>query len=121
MPHFSGTTYDHELDHARLSTALGRVYSVLADEQWHTLKEIAEKAKTSEAGCSARIRNLRNPEWQRIYKVAAVYSERLTNSLWRYRITLGNNQPAATEPAPAGFLFDNSPIKPERNNEAARM
>lgn len=121
MPHFSGQTYSPELDHARLSTALGRVYTVLADEKWHTLKEIAEKARTSEAGCSARIRNLRETQWQRIYKVAAVHSERLTASVWRYRIVLGDNQPVPAESAPDGFLFDNTPIKPERNNNAARM
>jgi len=121
MPHFSGQTYSPELDHARLSTALGRVYEYMKSEHWRTLKEIAENANTSEAGASARIRDLRKPEWQRIYKVAAVLSERRTGGLWHYRLVIGTNQPASTEPAPNGFLFDNTPINPERNNEAARM
>jgi len=121
MPHFSGQTYDPAIDHARLSTALGRVYTVLSDEKWHTLKEIAEKARTSEAGCSARIRNLRETQWQRIYKVAAVHSERITASQWRYRIVLGDKLPVVSDAAPDGFLFDNSPEPIPRNNQAARL
>ncbi len=59
--HAHGATYDAALDQRRLSTQLLRVYALMADGQWRTLREIASAIDAaSEAGTSARIRQLRN-------------------------------------------------------------
>lgn len=60
---FDGWTYDPELDHDRLSTQLRRVLAVMVDGQWHTLSELADKAQGSEAGVSARLRDLRKEKF----------------------------------------------------------
>ena len=57
--HFDGTTYDPALDKERLQTQLGKVYRLMQDGEWRTLAEIAAVAGGSEAGCSARLRDLR--------------------------------------------------------------
>lgn len=121
MPHFSGATYDHELDHARLSTALGRVYDLMKDGKWRTLRDIAEHCKTSEAGASARLRDLRKTPIQRLYNVDGVHTMRVAGGLWAYKVVVCTNPPTPTEPAPNGFLFDNTVPKPERNNNAAKL
>ena len=57
--HFDGATYDPALDKERLQTQLGKVYRLMCDGEWRTLAEIAAVAGGSEAGCSARLRDLR--------------------------------------------------------------
>lgn len=121
MPHFSGATYSAELDHARLSTALGRVYEYMKSGVWRTLREISQNTNTTESSASARLRDFRKVPFQRIYNVDQVESKRISGGLWVYRIVIGTNPPVPTEPAHDGFLFDNTPIKPERNNNSARM
>lgn len=46
-------------DQRRLNTALARVEALMADSEWHTLREIADYADCSEAGASARLRDIR--------------------------------------------------------------
>ena len=62
-PTFDGQTFDYSQDHSRLKTALERVAMLMRDGKPRTLREIADGAKTSEAGASARIRDLRKPKW----------------------------------------------------------
>lgn len=63
--HFDGETYRPDLDGARLTTQLERVLCIMQDNCWHTLAEIAERVsyppydRSSEAGVSARLRDLR--------------------------------------------------------------
>jgi hypothetical protein len=63
--HASGETYSETLDQARLSTQLLRVYRLLSDsDKWYTLREIADAiGGGSEAGISARLRDLRKPQF----------------------------------------------------------
>jgi hypothetical protein len=63
-PRFGGKTFDEARDGERLRGHLARVYRVMSDGQWRTLSMICELAKPgSEAGCSARIRDLRKPQF----------------------------------------------------------
>lgn len=55
---FDGSTYDPKRDGARLKNQLGRVYRVLSDGKWRTLREIANEAGCPEASASARFREL---------------------------------------------------------------
>lgn len=56
---FDGATYEPEHDFKRLSGQLAKVREVMSDGEWHTLKYIAYMADGSEAGVSARLRDLR--------------------------------------------------------------
>ena len=81
---FAGKTYDHDRDRKRLEGLLGRVRAILADGQWHTLPELSKAACGSEASVSARIRDLRKPEFGGF----TVDKEFIGNGLWRYRLVL---------------------------------
>lgn len=54
-----GETYEPDLDEKRLSSQLERVKALLLDGQWRGLAELAASVNGSEAGVSARIRDLR--------------------------------------------------------------
>ena len=77
-PTFKGETFEHPKDQARLETALGKIRAALATGDRFTLAELADRGGCSEAGASARIRDLRRLEaWQ-------IVSERVRGGLWRY-------------------------------------
>lgn len=84
VPHMQGYTYDPAKDHARLSKQLLRVRDIMQDGGWHTLKELAEKVGGSEAGVSARIRDLRKAA----FGAHKVTSRRVAGGLWHYRMEL---------------------------------
>ena len=54
-----GETYNEQRDCKRLATAAERIFAAMKDRGWHTLKELAEIGRCSEACASARIRDLR--------------------------------------------------------------
>jgi len=87
-PDFDGRTFSREDDKARLANALGRVYAafIAADGEWLTLPELAEAAACSEAGASARLRDLRKPKFKRYYPNEGIESKRLAGGLWGYRM-----------------------------------
>jgi len=71
---FDGKTYEPELDKVRLTGQLKAVYRVMSDGKWYTLHDIQIRAlrnewisgrvvKYSEAGISARIRDLRKEKF----------------------------------------------------------
>lgn len=79
----SGETFNRARDRDRLDTAMERIFSVMRDRNWHTLKELAEKGRCSEACASARVRDLRKGEhggWK-------VDREHRGDGLWAYRWT----------------------------------
>jgi len=60
---FDGKTYVPELDKARLTGQLKRVYDVLSDGHWYTLRGISVRAEAPESSCSARLRDLRKDKF----------------------------------------------------------
>lgn len=62
-PSFDGRTFEPKLDQERLKGQLGEVRNLLRDGKWHTLREIATFARGSEAGVSARLRDLRKEKF----------------------------------------------------------
>ena len=82
---FGGKTYDPALDEDRLRTLLGRVYQTMSDGRWRTLKEIQSVAGGSEAGISARLRDLRKPRFGS-YDVQRRRRGDPKGGLWEYRI-----------------------------------
>lgn len=61
---FDGKTFEHEHDIIRLKGQLARVYNCMRDGRWRTLGEIRAHIQSgSEAGISARLRDLRKEKW----------------------------------------------------------
>jgi hypothetical protein len=59
MTHFSGATYEADLDHDRLRAQLDRVWKVMKDGAWRTLFEIASLTGDPPQSISARLRDFR--------------------------------------------------------------
>jgi len=87
LPKFDGATFTPVLDEARLSSSLQRVVKVMRDGQYRTLREIANMAQCSEAGASARLRDLRKDRFRAEYRVLEVNSMRLAaTGTWKYKV-----------------------------------
>jgi hypothetical protein len=86
---FSGQTYDPAQDRARLTTQYNKVFDTMVDGQWHTIPELADISGGSEAGVSARIRDMRKAR----FGGHTVERERVPGQkgLWRYRLTLAKD------------------------------
>lgn len=54
-----GETFDPARDESRLNRQARDVFRIVADEEWHTLAELAERTGHPEASVSARLRDLR--------------------------------------------------------------
>ncbi len=79
---FDGSTYDAARDYARLTGQLKRVFDLMADGRWRTLRDVADVAGGSEAACSARLRDLRKPK----YGAHIIEHDCIGRGLWRYRM-----------------------------------
>lgn len=80
--YFDGATYEPEHDQKRLTGQLGRVYAMLQDGQWHTLKYLAYMVDASEAGTSARLRDLRKEK----FGGHVIERRRVIGGLYEYRL-----------------------------------
>lgn len=79
---FDGESFSAEHDQARLETQLMKVRERMKDGAWHTLSELHAVCGGSEAGISARLRDLRksrNGGYQ-------VERRRVSGGLWEYRM-----------------------------------
>src|SRR4030095_7635551 len=80
---FDGSTYSHDRDGERLNSQLQRVFALMRDGNWRTLKEIAATAgEASEAAVSARLRDFRKAR----FGGHTVEREFVEKGLWRYRL-----------------------------------
>lgn len=77
-------TYDLELDGPRLERLLDRVRALMSDGAWRTLAEIVEHVGGSEAGVSARLRDLRKAPIRAEVERRRRGDPRL--GLWEYRV-----------------------------------
>lgn len=87
-PEFDGETYKALFDRKRLMTCQKAVQEIMSDGKWTTLAVLRRdlldlySIMASEAGISARIRDLRKPKCGRMI----VESKRLAKGLWQYRM-----------------------------------
>lgn len=79
---FGGVTYNAAKDGPRLSRQLKAVLALMSDGNWRTLAEIAQAVNASEASCSARLRDLRKPQ----FGSYTVDRHRVGGGLYRYRL-----------------------------------
>lgn len=89
---FDGITFSPALDGPRLETALGRVQALMRDGRWRTLDEVARAAGCSQAGASARLRDLRKLRFGG-YTIERRRRGDPSAGLWEYRMaTPGDSQ-----------------------------
>jgi len=85
---FDGDDYNHERDSERLTGQLLRIFEVVKDGKWRTLKEIAQHTGDPEASISAQLRHLRKPR----FGSHEVEKEYIDKGLYKYRVILkGDN------------------------------
>lgn len=82
IPTFDGATFDAQRDGERLNGQLERVARLMADGRWRTLRELAAAVGGSEAGVSARLRDLRKARWGS----KRVERRYLADGVWQYRV-----------------------------------
>lgn len=91
---FDGGTVNAAKDDARLSGQLKKVASLMADHEWRTLAEIHAIVGGSEAGISARLRDLRKPKFgshfvERQRRQRGNNGPAPKSGLWEYRLSSG--------------------------------
>ena len=79
---FDGDDYNHERDSERLTGQLLRIFEVVKDGKWRTLKEIALLTGDPEASISAQLRHLRKPR----FGSHEVEKEYVDKGLYKYRV-----------------------------------
>jgi len=84
---FEGDDYNHERDSDRLTGQLLRIFEVVKDSRWRTLKEIALLTGDPEASISAQLRHLRKPRFGS-HKVEKQYVDR---GLYKYRVLINGD------------------------------
>jgi hypothetical protein len=89
-----GETFDAAMDGPRLAGQLDRVKTLMLDGQWRTLRLIAYMVGGSEAGISARLRDLRKAKFGG-YLVERRRKPRVVPhaGLWEYRVSFQRAEP----------------------------
>ena len=80
--YFDGRTFSPAQDAERLTRQLDIVKRCLLDGEWWTLTGLAAVSGGSEAGVSARLRDLKKERFGKW----VIEKERVGKSLWRYRL-----------------------------------
>ena len=81
---FGGQTFEPERDGSRLQAQLRRVFHLMQDGQWRTLRQISAITGDPETSVSARLRDLRKRKFGG-YAVRRRYMER---GLFAYRLEI---------------------------------
>jgi len=79
---FNGSDYVPQRDDVRLRGQQLRVWELMRDNRWHTLRQIAEATGDPEASISAQLRHLRKPR----FGAFVIQKEHLGNGLYQYRL-----------------------------------
>ena len=80
--YFDGKTYNPDKDCYRLTTQLGKTFDLMKDGRWRSLSQIARSVSGSEAGVSARLRDMRKDR----FGAHTVERKRVKDGLWLYRL-----------------------------------
>lgn len=86
MDRFNGSDYQPNRDDVRLTGQLLRVWNVVSDGAWKTLRQISDATGDPEASISAQLRHLRKERFG-AHEVEKVH---MGSGLYRYRV-LANN------------------------------
>ncbi len=123
---YGGATFDPALDEERLNEQTIRIYRLMNDSLWRTLAEISAETGDPEASVSARLRDLRKPD----FGAFVVNRRRRTPSsgLWEYRLQPPGSAAATTAATKkakrtgflAGMMHATRTILKEPDLEAAK-
>ena len=91
--HFDGITYDPRLDHHRLTKQLDKVWYIMKDSEWRTLREIALLTDAPESSVSARLRDLRKSKFGG-YTVERQRWHQHDKGTWYYRMLSPTKEPS---------------------------
>ncbi len=81
---FDGETYNKHQDYARLSGQLKRVFELMRDGKFRTLREIADTVGCSEASASSRLRDFRKAK----FGAFTVERRRVVGGLYEYQLKI---------------------------------
>ncbi|HUX00919.1 MAG TPA: hypothetical protein VMY35_08055 [Phycisphaerae bacterium] len=81
---FGGATYEPDRDYAALAAQYQRVFRLMQDGQWRTLREIGELAGYEPQSVSARLRDFRKEKFGGHQVLRQLRSRRL----WEYRLVV---------------------------------
>ena len=81
---FDGVDYVPELDQVRLVGQMSRIWELMRDGRWRSLREIADATGSPEASASAQLRNFRKPR----FGGHIVDRQRIVGGLYKYRIRI---------------------------------
>lgn len=90
---FNGSDYDHDRDAPRLTAQMLRVFDLMRDGEWRSLREIAAATGDPESSVSAQLRHLRKPRFGR----HTVDKEHRGNGLYVYRLIVRQEATACPE------------------------
>lgn len=62
-PHFDGKAYEKDIDQGRLVRGHLKVFHLMVDSEWRTLREISAATRRPEASVSATLRDFRKKRW----------------------------------------------------------
>lgn len=82
MPRFDGADYIPARDDVRLTKQLERIFELMKDGRWRTLRDIAYATGDPEASISAQLRHLRKPR----FGAWTVDKQHVENGLYEYRV-----------------------------------
>ena len=82
---FDGVEFVPELDEGRLTGHLGKIFCLMKDGEWRTLREINTETGSPEASVSAHLRSLRKPRFGG-HEIARRRRGSPTEGLFEYRL-----------------------------------
>lgn len=86
---FDGAGYDPGRDNARLDGQLGRVFNLMKDEAWRTLRAVALATGDPESSVSAQMRHLRKEK----FGSHTVNRRHVQNGLFEYQLIVNPGAP----------------------------
>jgi len=85
---FDGDDYSPERDNPRLKGQLLRVWDVMKDGRWRTLRDISNITNDPEASISAQLRHLRKER----FGAHQIEREYIINGLYKYRLIINEGE-----------------------------
>lgn len=88
---FDGPAYIPSRDNARLTGQIQRVFNLMSDGDWRTLREIAQATGDPESSISAQLRHLRKERFG-AHTVDKQHRGEPANGLYEYRLIVQNRR-----------------------------
>ena len=85
---FDGADYSPDRDNPRLKGQMLRVWEVMKDGQWRTLRQIADMTQDPEASISAQLRHFRKDR----FGAHQIEREYIDNGAYKYRLIINEEK-----------------------------